>query len=861
MRVKKYLVFITIFFVLFSNSFSLENIEELEETYVQLKIKKLRDDFFLIKYDSLNDKIYIGVNALLYFMQIYSLNVNLESRRIEGKINEKKIDVKLAKKETFIDSKELYVSLEELKKALEFEYIDYNPLILSIDAKPRYILPYEIKEKGKIERLRLQNKNGAQEEVYDIKSESKLIRPGMLKLYYSRSDIEKSEYSLGYEYGTELLYGEFYMNGDIKPNSQITTAKLKYLDLWKENDIVLGTNNLNTPNFIKGDSDIIGISINSEDTYSKKEDGTVIIRGEVVNVDSIELYRNNILVDYTIPISNQFEFRVEDGSLSSTYLLKIYHHNGKIEERWVYSLGDEKALQKGKSKFTLQSGKNRRDGKFQNIAMGYYGLNDNLTLGVGSLNLKDRDGNSTDIVEGNIIFNSRVPKFPTLINIKEYYDVREREKNLNLTISQNIYDYSIKYSLEKYSSTTYKSYGVREENNLSLSKSFSKSFVEVGIGKAEKEKDEKRWYVNYYNSYFQPFSATVRYEERFEEKNKFTSLNPAISYSGLFNMIVEGNFEKDEQRDKKYQSYSIRLSKRQLEIIKDRLYGSVGLEANYSPKKKWSYGISFNLELEDIINFQTYTRTTIDEDKKRVTSTGLTASKVLTFNNKLANISNESTVNSYTIYGRVFFDKNGDGIFNEGDEALEGVEVLVGNKGVKSNSNGEYIAVDISNNEIVEVDINRKTIDVMLNNTQGKKRVKIKNNQVLKYDIPIEVVSMISGNIWSSGDITERDFTKYMATTTISLKREGKPYREIEPEFDGLYFVEDLPPGRYEAEFLYLGQENIEFVPNKLSIDIVLQNSEEGEYLEGYDTKIVIKEVEKVDTYEGTDLLEEFEIW
>mgnify|MGYP007055190670 CR=1 FL=1 len=48
---------------------------------------------FLVKYDYDNEEVYIGMNALFYFMELYGLEVNTENKSISGKLEGKNINV------------------------------------------------------------------------------------------------------------------------------------------------------------------------------------------------------------------------------------------------------------------------------------------------------------------------------------------------------------------------------------------------------------------------------------------------------------------------------------------------------------------------------------------------------------------------------------------------------------------------------------------------------------------------------------------------------------------------------------------------------------------------------------------------
>ena len=52
-----------------------------------------------------------------------------------------------------------------------------------------------------------------------------------------------------------------------------------------------------------------------------------------------------------------------------------------------------------------------------------------------------------------------------------------------------------------------------------------------------------------------------------------------------------------------------------------------------------------------------------------------------------------------------------------------------------------------------------------------------------------------------------------------------------------MYFFEDVLPGKYTIRFNYLGYENVKF--SRDSIEININNSENGEYFEGLDTDMI----------------------
>lgn len=158
-----------IFLILISKSlYSVENYENFEDSYIQINAKKIKDDFFLVKYDYDNEEVYIGMNALFYFMELYGLEVNTENKSISGKLEGKNINVSFSDDEAYVLDGELYVNSKALEKKMDFTSIKYDFSSLRLNLEPNFTLPYEEREKGKVERLRLDSRKEEEERKIDI---------------------------------------------------------------------------------------------------------------------------------------------------------------------------------------------------------------------------------------------------------------------------------------------------------------------------------------------------------------------------------------------------------------------------------------------------------------------------------------------------------------------------------------------------------------------------------------------------------------------------------------------------------------------------------------------------------------------
>ena len=122
-------------------------------------------------------------------------------------------------------------------------------------------------------------------------------------------------------------------------------------------------------------------------------------------------------------------------------------------------------------------------------------------------------------------------------------------------------------------------------------------------------------------------------------------------------------------------------------------------------------------------------------------------------------------------------------------------------------------------------------------------KIKVRDSSSLKLDIPVQAISFLAGNIVLTKDFTEKQFVQNLSLITILLEQDGEVITETEPEFDGMYFFEDILPGKYTIKFNYLGYENVDF--STKSIDIEIKNSDDGEYFDGLDTEMIKGEKEE----------------
>ena len=464
MRIK-YILIVISFLSLFVTASGVENYETFDESYAEIRCGQLRNSFFPMRYDGENEKVYIGITALFYFLELYDVETDLDKLTVSYTVKGEKKKIKLDEREAFILDDELYVEMDSLKEKFDFRNITFDYSMLTLSLIPTFLLPNEERAQGKIDRLRFDAQKDEDTKDDYIIMGRKVLTPGFVKLNYYSYDFPKYD-NLSYEYGNQFLYGSLYLNGNLKDGDIVNYGNLTYDDILGENDLVLGNIYMDKPHFINASSDVIGISLNNERTYFFRDSGMTIIKGEAEGAETVELYTGSFLLDYIHPTSKNFEFKISDGSMSDSYIMKIYYADGKYEERKVFSINDLNILQKGKNKINMQIGKESKTGHEQGNFVLYYGLTDNLTAGVGYGMLTSPSGKKFDFFRNKILYNSRHKIAPTLIEFKNYYEMNSNENNYNITLTQKYKKMQMKLAHEKYSEYIYNENSIKEYNSL-----------------------------------------------------------------------------------------------------------------------------------------------------------------------------------------------------------------------------------------------------------------------------------------------------------------------------------------------------------------------------------------------------------
>lgn len=831
-----YLKLIAIFFLFFSIILVVQDNVELDEAYIEIRSKSLKDDFFMVRYEFENNRIYVPIKALFYFLEIYSVNIDFKRKSVEFQIDNNKYKVEIKSGKNFIIEDELYVELKVLENDFKFKESYWSNQDLKLILNPDFILPFEIREKGKVERLRLsEKKDGEKFEV--VKPEKRILAPGLIKINYSKIDLKDRDNQLNLEYGTQFLQGDLYVNYIVESENSMKNYSLTYNDVYKKNDIILGNFYIKTPDFFNVNGMLEGFSFGEKNTYSSTIGNITTIKGEAQGADIIELYQGGILIDYQRPMEKNFIFEIRDRNYGGDYSLKIYYKNGQIESRKIYTVGDSKLLDKNEWDYNIQFGQEKYERRTQSVNEISYGVSKNFTLGVGILELESEKSKQHTIIKSEIIYKNMLSNsYPLLINFQNFYEREKNKSSYELRVNQKIKDYNLILRHFIYSKYIGEENDVVKYNSIGISRDFATTRIGFGYQeeiKVDGSKKEKGYYMSLENRSIRNFSLFLDTEVLQKEEDKRSySVNPGISYGGMsgFTMILQANIEKYETLKS---DYSLKILGRRREFFSTGLEYILGTEFLYNEEKKSRFSIDFTMYLDK----GTYVELPISKRENNGLSTGIIVEKTFDISNLKREINDREVDNSW-IYGKVYIDSNDNGQYDTKETVLSDVAIVVDGKKVISNSDGEYIISGLLSLEEYKVEVDRKSIDPMLMQVLDKKKVYTRASIGTRYDIGVQAVSMVSGNIILGKNISSQEFIRILSMTNVVLERDGELYKEIDPEFDGMFFFENVLPGKYKMKFNYLGSDSIEFTEESLDIDIKLIQEDEGEYFEGYEAVV-----------------------
>jgi hypothetical protein len=170
------------------------------------------------------------------------------------------------------------------------------------------------------------------------------------------------------------------------------------------------------------------------------------------------------------------------------------------------------------------------------------------------------------------------------------------------------------------------------------------------------------------------------------------------------------------------------------------------------------------------------------------------------------------------LYGTVFIDRDGNGIFNNGDEAVPHAAVVAGTVQAVADDEGRYHIWGLQPYEVAEVSIDSTRIaDPGLTTLHPALLVRPAPNVARRVDLPLVQTRELIGTITAHEDvstvgaltleITNLDSGTTMTTVTFS---------------DGQYYVSRLRPGRYRLRVAQTTLDLLRAAPDPANLDFTV---------------------------------------
>ncbi len=672
-----------------------------------------------------------------------------------------------------------------------------------------------------------------------LKRKYHFIKSGTLDWGLSSSQTwsGKTSNSLNLAIGAEFLYGDFHVSTNYALKSKFDSRQLNYLWRWVDNNKRLikqaEVGKISNQTISTLTAPVIGITVRNASTTVRKARGHYTINAVTEPNWTVELYINNVLVDYTkADASGAYTFTVPIVYGYTILKQKFYGLMGeeRTEERTLnvpYTVMPTKQFEYGLSLGVLQDSSWNRFGKFDCN----YGVARFLTVGAGL-------EYSSVLDSGVFIPYAKITLQPfskLLINIE--YDHRVKTKGLlNVTFLKSI---TLGIDYTKYVK------GQHATNVSALEERKAKLTIPFRIKKSS-------WYVNldYMQSVYEKVNSnsgnimlSVNYKQF--NMNSSTVFNWLNIQSAFINTDLSLSYKLKH-------GFNIRASS-QFDISAAKILNckitieksiSIGyISANYERNilfKGNTANVSFKFDLPFV-----KTNITASYNNGAVTtSEGVQGSMALGSGHHYVHTNNSSSVGKGGISLYPFLDLNNNGKFDVGEHFIKLSSVKVQGGNVLFREKDSIIRIPDLNpfiSYIVEFD------DKDLDNISWRFKKKVYSilvdpDQFKKVYIPIIAVGDVSGMAYMNKNNTLAGIGRIL----IKFYKKGsdKVLAETLSESDGYINNVGLMPGDYVAQVDAKQLQVLDYSCDPPFREFTIKAVEDGDMVDGID--FVLSKNEKV---------------
>lgn len=633
--------------------------------------------------------------------------------------------------------------------------------------------------------------------------------------------------------GSELLFGEANISINYNDRYKFDNRQLQYSWRWIDNtnriikQAVLGTTYSQSIAFLS--APVIGATVNNSPNTVRKASGTYTINDYTEPNWTVELYINDVLVDYTpADASGLYVFNVPIVYGYTILRLKFYGPLGeeRTEERVMntpYTFIPPKSLEYNLSGGVLQDADGSRfaRGTFN------YGVNRFLTLG-GGLEYLSSIPNSPYIPFAKMAIQ---PFSKMILNLEYDYGVRMKGL-LNYYITKSAFlelDYT-KYE-EGQQATRF---NAMEERKVRISVPFKinrfSGFSKLNFSQFVYESFNFNQLDFVYSAYYKQLSVNSSTLVNWVGTNTpFMTTNLTVSYRMLNGLVLRPSAAYS-LNDNRLIRYRAEIEKR----VSKRYFGA-SYERNVAAKSDAVF-LNFRYDLP-------YARTGVSllYSNKNISFSESAQGSLAFGGDNYTNIGNNASLSKGGILFYPFLDLNQNGLLDKGEKMvlLSTVRVSGGTAVISKKDSIVRVSdlnafvnynVEFSNNDLETISwkLKHKTYQILVD-----------PNQYKRVFVPIISMGEVNGMVY----LNKEDSSEGLGRVTIQIYDEkGKKVAEVLSEFDGYFSYLGLKPGKYTVRLDDAQLKKLNYQSSLKAHEIFIAVSEEGTIVDGIDFNLKVME-------------------
>lgn len=660
-----------------------------------------------------------------------------------------------------------------------------------------------------------------------------LFRFGTLDWLASSTQIwnTKNYNQFGLAVGTEFLYGELDLSINLYDQQKFNIRQLNYLWSWIDNEKSIikqaQIGKLNNQTISSIYAPVIGAVIRNSPTTVRKATGYYVLNDVTEPNWTVELYINNVMVDYTkADVSGLYMFKVPIVYGYTILKLKFYGPLGEEQtvERTInvpYTVMPVNEFEYSLSGGIVQDSSLSRLGK----AEFNYGVSRLLTIG-GGLEYLSSITNAPFIPFATLTMQ---PFSKLTINAEYAHGVKVGGL-LNYYLLKDII---LEINYTKYVEGQHATSGnALEERKAKFS--FPLKYKKLN-GFARFDYTQLVYKTQNYNqadiifsTYYQQISANS--STQFYWSNQ-------IPTSISSNLSLSYRLKKGYTLRPSVQYFVSKNQLRSFELIIEKYIPKGSLSISYN-RNFLSSANTINLNLRYDLNFAKVSLSTTHRNGQIYTSESAQGSLAFGGENKYIHKNSNSSISKGGLALYPFLDLNQNGVFDKNEHFVKLNTVRIfGAKSIFSKKDSIVRIPDLNafNNYIIELN-NNDLNNIAWRFKKNLYQVLIDPNQFKRIDVPIISVGELSGMIYLNTDSSTKGIGRILLK--IYNKNSKKFVAETLSESDGYLYYLGLEPGEYIARIDPEQLKILDMESSPAQISFKISQSEEGDIVDGVNFSI-----------------------